>query len=133
MNHTVDTHFLLAAILIISSALVFYTIGVWGERVEKELKGWHILFFCFGLIFDMTGTAIMAHIAALTGVHDNLHAVMGGIAVSLMFLHVVYAVRTWKWGTTLQKEHFNRYSIFVWCFWLIPYTIGAYLGMHGGA
>lgn len=29
----VETHFLIAAIIIISSALVFYTIGVWGERV----------------------------------------------------------------------------------------------------
>lgn len=130
--NTIDTHFLMAAIIIISSALVFYTIGVWGEKIEKELKGWHIMFFCFGLLFDITGTTIMAHIAKLTGIHDNLHAVMGTIAVVLMFLHAVYAIWTWKMGTEKQKEQFHQYSIFVWCVWLIPYAIGAYLGMSGG-
>lgn len=129
MNSAIDLHFLVAAIIIISSALVFYTIGVWGEKIEDELKGWHILFFCFGLFFDISGTTIMAHIAELTGKHDKLHAIVGSIAVVLMFLHAVYAVWTWKRGTALQKEQFHRYSIFVWCFWLIPYVIGAYLGM----
>ena len=34
----VDIHYLIAAICVISSALVFYTIGVWGERLQKKLK-----------------------------------------------------------------------------------------------
>ena len=31
----VDIHYLIAAISVITSALVFYTIGVWGERLQK--------------------------------------------------------------------------------------------------
>ena len=30
----VDIHYLIAAISVITSALVFYTIGVWGERLQ---------------------------------------------------------------------------------------------------
>ena len=40
----VDIHYLIAAICVITSALVFYTIGVWGERLQKKLK---FLFFPF--------------------------------------------------------------------------------------
>ena len=32
--HSVEIHLLTAAIAVISSALVFYTVGVWGERLE---------------------------------------------------------------------------------------------------
>ncbi len=43
----VDIHYLIAAISVITSALVFYTIGVWGERLQKRLKFWHLVFFCW--------------------------------------------------------------------------------------
>ena len=33
-------------------------------------------------------------------------------------------------GTPIEKRHFNRFSIVVWCIWLIPYLIGVYLGMR---
>lgn len=41
----VDMHYLIAAICVITGALIFYTIGVWGEHVQGKLKFWHILFF----------------------------------------------------------------------------------------
>lgn len=44
----VDIHYLIAAISVITSALVFYTIGVWGERLQKRLKFWHLVFFFVG-------------------------------------------------------------------------------------
>ena len=46
----VDIHYLIAAISVITSALVFYTIGVWGERLQKRLK-----FLASGIFF--VGTA----------------------------------------------------------------------------
>ena len=66
----VDIHYLIAAICVISSALVFYTIGVWGERLQKKLKLWHIIFFLLGLVSDAVGTSLMEHIAELTP-HGN--------------------------------------------------------------
>jgi uncharacterized repeat protein (TIGR03987 family) len=46
---------LVSAIVTISLALVFYTIGVWREHKEKVLKKIHVLYFGLGLIFDTTG------------------------------------------------------------------------------
>ena len=122
----VDIHFLIAAICVISSALVFYTIGVWGERLQGGLRKWHLLFFCLGLCADTVGTALMEHIAKLTHLHDTVHTVTGIIAISLMFIHAIW---TYFRGSEQAKKHFNRFSIVVWLIWLIPYGIGVYLGM----
>lgn len=124
-----DNRFLIAAIIAITSALVFYTIGVWGEKLQKKLKLWHIAFFLLGLCADTIGTTLMEHIAYLTRLHDPLHTITGFIAIILMFIHAVWAVWTYFRGTEKAKIRFNRFSIIVWFIWLIPYGIGVYLGM----
>lgn len=125
----IDTHFLIAAICVISSALVFYTIGVWGERIQKKLKAWHVAFFVAGLFADAVGTGLMEQIAQMTGLQDNLHTITGIIAIVLMFIHALWALWTYFKGSRKAKAHFNRFSIVVWCIWLISYCIGIYLGM----
>ena len=126
----IDIHYSIAAICVISSALVFYTIGVWGERLQRKLKFWHIIFFLLGLLADTVGTSLMEHIAELTHLHDEMHTVTGAIAILLMFVHALWAIWTYVKGTPIEKRHFNRFSIVVWCIWLIPYLIGVYMGMH---
>lgn len=125
----IDMHYLIAAICVISSALVFYTIGVWGERLQKRLRFWHLIFFLLGLLADTIGTGLMEHIARLTHLHDEVHTVTGIIAILLMFVHAMWAIWTYTKGSEKAKEHFNRFSIIVWIIWLIPYCIGVYLGM----
>ena len=44
-----DIHLLITAICVISSALICYTIGVWGERFQGQLKAWNLWFFVLGL------------------------------------------------------------------------------------
>lgn len=130
MNMTnVDLHFLISAIAVISSALVFYTIGVWGERLQKGLHKWHLIFFSLGLLCDTVGTSLMEHIAKLTHAHNEIHTVTGLMAIILMFVHAVWAFYTYYKGSAQAKKHFSRFSILVWCIWLIPYFIGVYIGM----
>ena len=80
---TYDDEFLLAAIVIISMALIFYSVGVWSERIQGRLKGWHVTAFGLGLVCDFVGTAFMAELVRLTGQDNRLHAVLGSIAVFL--------------------------------------------------
>lgn len=129
MNTTVDSGFLISAIVVISSALVFYTFGVWGERIQGGLKRWHVVAFLLGITCDFIGTGLMEHIAHITGKFDELHAVTGIVAVALMTVHAVWAVWTYWKGSPKAKEHFSRFSIVVWLLWLIPYGIGVYIGM----
>ena len=63
----------LISTILITLALIFYTIGVWAERLAGRLMPWHLIFFWGGLIFDTTGTSIMMDMAGgLT--FDILHA-----------------------------------------------------------
>lgn len=101
-----------------------------GQRIQKTLKKWHLVFFFLGLCADAVGTTLMEHIAHLTHLHDEVHTITGMLAIILMFIHAMWAIWTYYKGSAKAKEHFNRFSIIVWLIWLIPYCIGIYMGMR---
>lgn len=49
--------------IVITFALVFYSIGVWSERLSGRLKSWHLVFFWLGLTCDTVGTGMMFDMA----------------------------------------------------------------------
>lgn len=122
------TPFLGAAIIIITLALVFYSIGAWAERIQHLLKGWHVVCFFLGLIADTVGTGIMSQLVKASGESDLLHGITGLAAIILMALHAFWAIWTYFKGTAKAKQNFSKFSIFVWAFWLIPYILGIFLG-----
>ena len=120
--------FLETAIVSITLALIFYTIGTWAERLQKTLKIWHVVFFLLGLTADTLGTSIMSRIVNESGGEEVLHAITGLLALILMAVHAIWAIWTYWRGSEKAKQNFSKFSVFVWAFWLIPYIIGAYLG-----
>jgi uncharacterized repeat protein (TIGR03987 family) len=110
---------LAAATTVITLALAFYTIGVWSERIAGRLKVWHLVFFWLGLVADTVGTGMMFDYAGrLT---FDVHGVTGMLAITLMFVHAI-------WATVVlvrKDEHwitrFHRFSVVVWVIWLVPY------------
>ncbi|WP_312110655.1 HsmA family protein [Brevibacillus reuszeri] len=116
---------LAAAVIFINLALIAYTIGVWSEKRSGELKMKHLIFFGFGLVFDTIGTTFMKLLADGPGL--NLHGITGLIALILMFFHTVWAcVVLWKKKEN-QIKQFHKFSLIVWCLWLVPYSIGVAL------
>lgn len=120
------------AVVIITLALVCYSIGIWSERIQGILKPWHAVFFGLGLAADVTGTLVMTAIAAsrrTEGVEasglSSVMAVSGTIAILLMAIHLVWAVVVLIRNRAQEKATFHRFSIVVWAIWLIPYGIGA--------
>jgi uncharacterized repeat protein (TIGR03987 family) len=125
---------LILAIVTITLALVFYTIGVFGERRAKILTKKHVLIFWLGLICDTTGTTIMTTIAKAGGSSmgaggTSLHGITGAVAIALMLFHAVWATWTLKKGNADQKAAFHKFSLLVWLVWLVPYVLGVFLGM----
>ena len=41
--------------ILITLALVFYSLGVWSERIAQYLKPWHMAAFWTGYVFDVSG------------------------------------------------------------------------------
>jgi uncharacterized repeat protein (TIGR03987 family) len=106
-------------IIIISLALVFYSIGVWSERIQGKLKVWHLVFFWFGLVFDTWGTGLMVEMAE--GLSFDIHGVTGVIAIVLMLIHAVWATIVLIKKDENAIRNFHKFSVLVWFIWLIPY------------
>jgi uncharacterized repeat protein (TIGR03987 family) len=119
---------LIFAIVSITLALAFYSVGVWSEQAQHTLKGWHLFMFWAGLAFDTTGTTLMGRLSedVLT---LNFHSITGLVAIILMFVHAVWATRVLVQNRKREKEKFHRFSVLVWIVWLIPYLSGLVFGM----
>ena len=122
---------LMKAVIAITLALIFYTIGVWSEHRAKVLKPVHLAFFWLGLCMDTAGTMMMSRLAdgsgsGLTGVHG----ITGFIAIVLMMIHAVWATVVLLRKDEKAMHTFHRFSIIVWIIWLVPFIIGMMMGMR---
>lgn len=117
------------SVSLITLALLFYSVGVWAERISRYLKPWHVIFFWTGFTFDVSGTWAM-HLLS-TGPFDltEPHTLTGQIALWLMLFHAVWASKVVIENNTGLRESFHKFSLFVWIIWLIPYFGGMFLGM----
>lgn len=118
---------LIRAVIFITLALVFYTVGVWSERIQGRLKPWHLVLFYFGLICDTLGTSFMSQLSNSSFL--TLHGLTGLIAIILMFVHAIWATVVLIGKNEQKIQAFHKFSIIVWIIWLIPYFIGMFLGM----
>lgn len=119
---------LIYAIISITSALIFYTIGVWSEKLQGTLKTWHVCIFWTGLVFDTLGTTLMGKIAG-SGFKLNFHGISGASAIVLMLFHAVWATYVLTKNDENMKLKFHKFSIIVWIIWLVPFISGAIFGM----
>jgi uncharacterized repeat protein (TIGR03987 family) len=119
---------LIISTILITLALAFYSIGVWSERIAGRLKGWHLIFFWGGLVFDTTGTGIMFEMAG--GLGFDIHGVTGVIAIVLMCIHAVWASIVLVRKDEKAITNFHRFSVIVWAIWLIPYFTGFFVSMR---
>lgn len=119
---------LIYAIVAVNLALLFYTLGVWGVRLQGGLKKWHVLMLWVGFVFDTTGTILMIGLSK-NPLTLNFHALTGFLAMALMLGNAVWATKVMKQNRAGQKRNFYRFGILVWVVWLIPYFSGAIAGM----
>ncbi len=108
-----------SASIIITCALIFYSIGVWSERIQGRLKPWHLVFFVFGLICDTWGTGLMFKF--IGGMTFDIHGISGLLAIVLMLIHAVWALVVLIRKDEKSIISFHKFSILVWVIWLIPY------------
>ena len=118
-----------SASIIMASALLFYSIGVWSERIAGRLKSWHLVFFVLGLICDTWGTGMMFEMVG--GMTFDVHGITGVIAIALMAVHAVWAYLVLKKNDQKAIINFHKFSVAVWIIWLIPYFSPIFFNMAG--
>lgn len=123
------TPIMIISTVLITLALVFYSLGVWAERFSRYLKKWHVFCFWTGFVFDVSGTWAMTKLS--TGPFDlfELHTLTGQIALWLMLVHAIWASYVVYKAYEPVRIKFHRYSIIVWFIWFIPYIGGMLMGM----
>ncbi|MCQ4636989.1 HsmA family protein [Anaerovorax odorimutans] len=119
---------LIWAIICMTLALTFYTIGVFAERKMGTLLKWHCAVFWLGFLCDSTGTTIMGQLSGNT-FSFSLHGITGLIALLLMAFHAIWATVILIKRDDQAKKTFHKFSIVVWSVWLIPYIVGLFIGM----
>jgi uncharacterized repeat protein (TIGR03987 family) len=118
----------LLSVILITLALIFYSIGVWSERLAGRLKAWHLIFFWAGLVCDTTGTGIMIDMAK-SGI-ANIHGLTGLVAIVLMCIHAIWASIVLARKDERAIVNFHKFSVIVWLIWLVPYLNGYFLNMR---
>lgn len=88
-------------------ALIFYSIGVFGEKMSGTIQFKHLTFFLGGLVFDTIGTTLMNRIATYDG--DAVH--QSGAALVLMAFHFLWAVWVYNKGDEEAKRQFHKFSL----------------------
>lgn len=119
----------IASTILITLALIFYSIGVWAERISKYLKHWHVVTFWIGFSFDVGGTTLMHFLSDDPFNLANPHTLTGQIALWLMLAHAIWATIVVRKDLQRLRLKFHRYSLFVWLVWLVPYFGGMFMGM----
>ena len=119
-----------SASMIITAALVFYSIGVWSERFSGVLKKWHLGFFILGLICDTWGTGMMFDFVG--GMTFDVHGISGLIAIILMLIHALWAFIVLRNNDEKAIKNFHKFSVLVWFIWLIPYFSPMFFAMATG-
>lgn len=114
---------------LITLALLFYSAGVWAERITRYLKGWHVAAFWTGFLFDVSGTWAMGRLSDDPFNILDPHTLTGQIALWLMLAHAIWATFVVRKGSDSFRKQFHRYSLIVWLIWLIPYIGGMMMGM----
>jgi len=120
---------LIISISFIFAACIFYTVGVWAEKISKRLKSWHVVVFWLGLTCDTIGTGAMGKLAGNL-FQFNFHGLTGLAAILFMLFHAVWATRVIIRKDEKMILNFHKFSIIVWIFWLIPMISGMLLGSN---
>jgi uncharacterized repeat protein (TIGR03987 family) len=117
------------AISFIFAACIFYSVGVWSEKIQKRLKSWHVVIFWLGLICDTIGTGAMGKLAGSI-IQFNFHGLTGMTAILLMLFHAIWASRVIAKKEEKMILQFHKFSFVVWIIWLIPMLSGMILGSN---
>jgi uncharacterized repeat protein (TIGR03987 family) len=120
---------LILSSILITLALVFYSTGIWAERITRRLKTWQVWTFWLGFAFDISGTLVMHAMAEGPFDITQPHTLTGQIALWLMFAHASWATVVKHRGRETWIRNFHKFSIFVWLVWLVPYFGGMVLAM----
>ncbi|MDR3577505.1 MAG: hypothetical protein P4L50_26885 [Anaerolineaceae bacterium] len=124
---------LLTGMVIVTGALIFYTVAVLTEQRKKVLYPFILATLTIGIILDVTATACM--IAGSRNIPFTVHGVIGYSALAAMLVDTILTWRHWRSEKRIQpvSRGLLLYTRFAYIWWVIAYLAGgliASIGLH---
>ena len=122
---------LIIGTIIVTGALIFYSIAVWSEQRQKVLTPFILTTLTIGICLDVTATAFM--IAGSRNIPFTFHGVLGYSALSAMLVDTVLTWRFWRSEKVHQPvtRGLHLYTRFAYSWWVLAYLAGGLIAAIG--
>lgn len=121
---------LLAASIIVTLALISYSIGVITEQLKKTITWKTLIFLSIGLSLDIAGTICM--VIGSSNSMFTIHGFIGysGLIAMLIDTSLMWKVKMQRGINSPVPPTIHRYSLFVYCWWVFVYVSGFLMAMN---
>ncbi len=115
--------------IIVTLALISYSIGIISEQVKKKLIPRVLIFITLGVVLDVTATVFM-----ILGSQNSPFTAHGFIGYSALFLMLIELLRIWRsynklgMGADVPKG-VHLYSRYAYIWWVVAYITGSLIAM----
>jgi hypothetical protein len=117
---------LIKAVIVVTCALIAYSIGVLTEQRKKAVTPFVLTFLTLGVALDITATILM--LLGSSGI--TIHGYLGWSALSVMLVDAVLIWRYWsKNKSATVTRGLNLYTRYAYAWWVIAYIAGAIMEM----
>ncbi len=121
---------LIRAVIVVTFALAFYSIGVITEQRRKALSRVSLGFITAGLALDISSTVLM--IIGSGKIPITIHGFIGYSALTVMLIDTVLLWRHWlRFHTSTLPRNLGLYTRVAYSWWVVAYIAGAIIAMMG--
>jgi hypothetical protein len=115
---------LMRAVIVVTVALVFYSIGVITEQRRHAVTRFVLFFLTGGVILDITSTTLM--IINSGNIPITVHGIIGYTALLVMLIDGILIWRQWRRNGSGPVPHrLHLYTRLAYGWWVIAYIAGA--------
>jgi len=119
---------LMRAVVVVTFALIFYSIGVITEQRKTSVSRRVLVFLTAGITCDVSSTALM--IIGSSNIPFTVHGVLGYSALTLMLIDTILIWSHWvKNRQDTVSRSLSVYTRIAYGWWVIAYIAGAIIAM----
>jgi len=116
------------AVVIVTFALIFYSIGVITEQRKRGISPRVLTFITLGVACDISSTTLM--IIGSRKIPITVHGFIGYSALLAMLVDTFLIWRFWRRnGTAHVSDALNLYTRIAYAWWVVAYIAGAVIAM----
>jgi hydrogenase-4 membrane subunit HyfE len=116
------------AVIVVTFALIFYSIAVIAEQRKKFISNRVLTFLTGGVLLDISSTTLM--IIGSRKIPITVHGFIGYSALIAMLIDTILVWRFWSNNGGIHvPRSLNMYTRLAYCWWIIAYIAGAIIAM----